>query len=117
MTRKRLKRLIMSLEISRREAERMIRDDRGGKTNAEYWREDGKLRMCRALWLLGAGVQIGMPAKVITEEIDDGVRYVADLIGIAEALGCTLEAFCTGEAPGAIHRANQLRKAYEAEKE
>lgn len=111
MTRKRLKRLIMSLGVQRNDAEDMLHECRiFGKTHAEYWAKNWKLIQIRALWLLETGEQVGLPASPRFEDGQGGITGSVDFSRLANALNCAAEAFIAGITPHAISAAEALRR-------
>ncbi len=118
MTKKRLKRLIMSLGLQRSDADAMLHECRIlGWTHADYWEKHWKLIHIRALWLLKTGDELEMPPTFKTTDASGGITGSADFSGLANALHCAAEAFISGAGPAAVHAAQELRRFVEAARE
>lgn len=118
MTRKRLKRLIMSLGIQRNDAEDMLHECRiSGKTHADYWTHNWKLIHIRATWMLIHGEKLGLPPTLRTADARGGITGFADFSRLTNALNTTAQAFIGGMGTKAIHAAQVLRRFSETAKE
>lgn len=118
MTKKRLRRLIMSLGIQRNDADAMLHECRIiGWTHADYWTQHWKLIHIRALWLLKTADELGMQPTLKTSDASGGIIGSADFSRLANALRCAAEAFIAGAGPAAVHAAQELRRFSEAANE